>query len=245
MLPSMHAPAPGQETLGIEQVSPAERETPCIQPMAPDDLRAARDLISEGRLSLSVGLATPDDRSAVLGLISEAKEWLGTKGTDQWSTDWLDRDGRTRNDRVKCSLKEDKTWLVWFTLEGERIPVATVTIENSANRDIWAAADARAVYLSRLVTARSFSGLHIGTALIDWACTRAISRYGADLVRIDVWTDNCALHDYYKMRGFRSCGYCPDKKYPSRALFEKPTSELNGIGPKLITDSIGANPRYK
>ena len=182
-----------------------------------------------------------DDLPTILHLLEEAKVWLRTKGTDQWSTDSPDKDGRTRSARVECSLKEDKTWLVYFSFRGSRnIPVATVTIERTVNTDIWTQPEKiaeRAVYLSRLVTARNFSGLQIGNALIDWACDHAVREYDAKWIRIDVWTRNRALHRYYRQRGFVSCGLCPDKSYPARALFQRPTSMGIKDKPLLIERS--------
>ena len=120
------------------------------------------------------------------------------------------------------------------------IPVATVTIERTVNTDIWTQPEKiaeRAVYLSRLVTARNFSGLQIGNALIDWACDHAASEYAAEWIRIDVWTRNRALHRYYRQRGFAWCGLCPDKNYPSRARFQRPTSIRTKDKPLLTTRS--------
>lgn len=192
-----------------------------------EDLYVARQLISTKQAALTIRLATADDLGTILDLIGEAKNWLKTRKTDQWSIDWPDKDGRRRSDRVECSLKEYKTWIVFFDFRGQKIPVATVTIESTANTDIWtdeARIAERAVYLSRLVTTRKFSGLHIGNALIDWACEHAAREYDAQWIRIDVWTTNKALHRYYKKRKFKFCSYCPDETYPSRALFQRSTS---------------------
>ena len=212
---------------------------PFIHDPAPpdDDLATVVRLVRKGKLKLQVRRATPDDLHDIMELINEAKLWLPTKGTDQWSTDWADEGGRKRSDRVQHSLKEGSTWVVGAAYNRQEFLVATVTIETKANKKVWTGPDVpgNAVYLSRLVTARSFSGLKIGAALINWACDHAACEYGAKLIRIDVWTRNFALHRYYRRLGFRRRGLCPDESYPSRALFERSTSKRTWRTPR-ITD---------
>jgi hypothetical protein len=77
------------------------------------------------------------------------------------------------------------------------------------------------VYAYRLVIARKYAGLELGTELINWAGLHGARRYGAQWVRVDVWRSNAALHDYYQARGFEPCGECADPRYPSGALFQK------------------------
>jgi hypothetical protein len=69
----------------------------------------------------------------------------------------------------------------------------------------------------------------VGAAMIDWAGEQAVLGWNAQWLRIDVWTTNIALHNYYEKRGFRFCRISPlqQKKYPSAALFQKPTSEVD------------------
>ena len=54
--------------------------------------------------------------------------------------------------------------------------------------------------------------------------------WSAKWVRIDVWTTNEALHNYYEKRGFqyyKVCEFKEDEYYPSAALFQKPTAEID------------------
>lgn len=67
------------------------------------------DVVLSPELRFSIRGATMDDPPTILHLIDEAKGLLKRKATDQWSTDWLDKYGRGRNDRVECSLKEGRT----------------------------------------------------------------------------------------------------------------------------------------
>jgi GNAT superfamily N-acetyltransferase len=163
---------------------------------------------------------------AVLGLIEDARGWLWSKDTDQWATPWPSEDARDA--RVLRGLEGRKTWIVW---DGD-IPAATVTITPRKNPDVWSKPGCtcelaeRAVFMHRLITARKYAGLGLGAELIDWAGLRGQRLYGAKWIRIDAWTTNKGLHDYYVKRGFEPCGFCADRDYPSAALFQKPVSAI-------------------
>jgi GNAT superfamily N-acetyltransferase len=172
--------------------------------------------------------------NAVHGLVEEASSWLRTKDTNQWAEPWPNR--KARDKRIRSDLKAGKTWIVW----DEEIAAAMVTIAVEPSPAVWADCTCDlsdpAVYAHRLVTARSHAGCGLGAELIDWAGQRGTILYGAKWIRIDVWTDNSGLHQYYKMAGFEPCGLCPDPGYPSGALFQKPVTE---IGPLAIPPVTG------
>lgn len=163
---------------------------------------------------------TAENLTTVLGLIGEARNWLWTKDTDQWEKPWPDKEGRDA--RVLRGLRGRKTWIVW---DGD-IPAATVTITPRKNAAVWSKPGCmcdlaeRAVFVHRLITARKYAGLELGAELIDWAGLRGQRLYGAKWIRIDVWSTNKGLHDYYMKRGFEPCGFCDDPSYPSGALFQ-------------------------
>jgi GNAT superfamily N-acetyltransferase len=185
-----------------------------------------RRWIREGKLRPSIRVADVADKDAILDLIEEAKQWLPTKGTTQWSSDWKDGGGLGRGERVAHSLKDGTTWLVYVPFRAGELALGTVTIEDNSDSRVWSdrpSGTRRCAYLSRLVTARDFAGLDIGTAVIDWACRWASQEYDARHIRIDVWTDNYELHKYYRKHGFRPRGLCLDESYPSRARFERRT----------------------
>ena len=111
---------------------------------------------------------------------------------------------KRRDRRIRRGLRRNKTWMV----ERDGIAIATVTLRRQGNKKLWTAAERResAVYLSRLIVGRDHAGKAIGEALIDWAGLRAKRGWGAQWIRIDVWTTNVALHNYYEKRGFRPYG---------------------------------------
>lgn len=175
---------------------------------------------------MRIARAEPADLPTVLGLIEDARDRLKMKDTDQWDRPWPDE--QARDARVLRGLQGGKTWIVW----DEDIPAATVTITPRMNPAVWSTPGCecdlaeRAVFVHRLITAMKYAGLGLGTEMIDWAGLRGRRLYGAKWIRLDVWSTNKGLHDYYLKRGFESCGFCADRGYPSGALFQKPVSEI-------------------
>ena len=166
--------------------------------------------------------ATERDHDVIIDLIDAAAEWLRTKNTDQWSQPWPSVEDRSH--RILKDLRSGKTWIAWDGGE----PAATITTDSTDN-PIWPAETLRdrAVYVCRLVVSRGHSGRGLGAALLDWAGIRAMRRYGARWVRVDVWTTNRALHTYYQRQGFESCGVSAEiDHYPAAALFQKATERI-------------------
>jgi ribosomal protein S18 acetylase RimI-like enzyme len=180
---------------------------------------------------LAVRPATVTDMAAILTLLDEASAWLRTKDTDQWAQPWPSLSARNR--RIFNGLCAGRTWLV---VDDRNAAVATVTSRRYGNHKLWSREELRepAVYLSRLIVARRHAGMGIGEALIDWAGERAQRYWNAQWVRIDVWTSNIALRNYYEKRGFRYYGELrfradtPDEeRYPSGALYQKPAAAID------------------
>ncbi len=168
----------------------------------------------------------PGDLDAVSGLVREAAEWLRTsKNTDQWAEPWPDR--ARQRERMLNDLLKGKTWLVW---DGETV-AATITVDTGEPVDlndqpVWPKrkTDRPALYVRRIVVARSYAGCGLGAALLDWAADVAKKDHGAALIRIDVWTTNRELHAYYEGQRFTRLRGRELRKlagYPSQALFER------------------------
>ena len=183
---------------------------------------------------MRIALATTEDFDTVLGLIDDAATWLRTKDTDQWEAPWPDP--AARDARVTRGLAGGKTLIVW---DGN-VAAATVTLTPKLNPKVWSRPACtcdlgeRAVYAHRLITARSHAGWGLGAQLIDWAGLGARSDYGARWIRIDVWSTNSALHDYYRGAGFEPCGVCEDPDYPSGRLFQKRTARIEAADTPLL-----------
>jgi len=164
---------------------------------------------------------------AIRELGDDARQWLRGKDTDQWSVPWRGPEGRDQ--RVQRDIADGDTWITW---DGD-LAVATITVGDEVplvapGIPVWppCALTEKAIYVHRVIVRRSYAGLGLGAALLDWATEFGLRTLGTPLLRIDVWTDNRALHDYYLRQGFtfieiRSAEDLPD--YPSRALFERRT----------------------
>ncbi len=181
---------------------------------------------------------TAGDLDTIIGMIDEAADWLRGKGTDQWAQPWPDR--AARDGRVRRGLRNGNTWIA--EVGGQAI--GTITCRPHGNHMLWAPKERRdnAVYVSRLIVARNVAGDGIGAALIDWAAAQAVRDWNAEWIRIDVWTTNVALHNYYEKRGFRylRIASCEAKRYPSAALFQKPTSEIDlDAAHRFTLDPVG------
>jgi GNAT superfamily N-acetyltransferase len=174
---------------------------------------------------LRIRRGTTGDADTIIGLIDEAADWLRGKDTDQWARPWPNR--AARDSRVRRGLRMGKTWIA----EEDGHSVATVTYRPHGNQMLWTREEDRtpAVYVSRLIVTRRAAGRGIGAAMIDWAAAQAVRDWNAQWVRIDVWTTNVALRNYYEKRGFRLCRIAPFKAedYPSGALLQKPASEID------------------
>lgn len=185
--------------------------------------------------SYRIRLARPDEIDVVLDLIDHAADWLREKKTTtQWAEPWPSPAGRMK--RVNEALVKDETWLLFD--RGRAI--GTVSIKTTGHEELWTAAEREieAVYLHRLVVHRDYAGMGLGAELIDWAGREGASRQrNAALIRIDVWTDNHALHDYYRHLGFQDVAIRRTKdRTPSGALFEKPLTTARSARPQRIIE---------
>jgi GNAT superfamily N-acetyltransferase len=186
----------------------------------------------------------PGDFDEVRGLVRQASAWLrASKGTDQWASPWPDRTGQ--KERILNDLLKGKTWLVW---DGT-IATATITVDtqeplDSNEHQVWPAhkRPEPALYVRRVVVSRSYAGLGLGAALLDWAATTARRDHEIALIRIDVWTTNLDLHSYYERQGFTRCaGRDPRElaNYPAQALFEREVDGPRSDYTKLFTEDEG------
>jgi GNAT superfamily N-acetyltransferase len=169
--------------------------------------------------ALHIDQAKTEHFGVIVELIDEARDWLPAIGTDQWSVPWPTEN--ERNERIVRGLELGATWIVW----ARNRAVATVTTANCSNLKVWSEAECDvtdpAVYAHRLIVAREWAGWGLGAELINWVGLRGQREYKAEWIRIDVWSTNKRLQNYYKKSGFKPCGWSPDPGYPSGALLQK------------------------
>jgi ribosomal protein S18 acetylase RimI-like enzyme len=173
-------------------------------------------------------LATIDDLQTIINMVKDAADWLQTKGTDQWAKPWPSC--TERDERIRHGLATNSTWIIW---DGSTA-VATLTAHRDGLEQLWTPEERRepAVYVHRVIVNREYAGRQVGAQLIDWASLRAAREYGARQTRIDVWTTNDALHDYYRRIGFTFIRFAESHAtYPSRALFRRPIEAISRSGP--------------
>jgi GNAT superfamily N-acetyltransferase len=180
--------------------------------------------------------AEPSDLTAIFTLIDEAARWLrASKETDQWARPWPNQ--ADRDERIAQGIEHGLTWIA----EHNRTLLGTVTYREQGRDILWTPAELLdpAVYVSRLIVGRGHAGQGIGAALIDWAGLRGLQEWQANWLRVDVWTTNTALHGYYKDQGFthlRTVPFETEWEYPSAALFQKPTSQIEPTAARRFTE---------
>ncbi len=190
------------------------------------------DYVSVGRYPFVLYPAAPGDLDIVIRLVREATEWLEAIGTDQWQEPWPDRPGQ--RERILNDLLKGKTWLV---RDGKTI-AATITLDDDSplglnERPVWPADESHTpvAYVRRVIVSRRYASHELGAALLDWAADMAKKIHGARLIRIDVWTSNTKLHEYYKGQHFTRCRDPQGLgSYPCQALFER-SVDVRGSSP--------------
>lgn len=164
--------------------------------------------------------ATLGDIDTILEWRRERSAWLGERGETQWQVPWP-------RASVTATIQTGQTWMI---ADGEE-PCASVTLTAWMDVDglwilpidegtLWYPADtpADALYLSKLMVPRRYAGTGLGAEILDWAGGRAYDA-GLTWLRIDAWTTNTRLHQYYERQGFhhvrtvptRSSGWCAQR----------------------------------
>lgn len=166
------------------------------------------------------------DTGVIMGLISEAATWLAGKGLDQW---------QGPSGRRRLLVKRDIEFGSVFVVIRLGRVVGTITIDDLPDADFWRDDDQvhTAHYIHRMAVARSESGKGLGVALLDWAAARA-RRHDKVFLRLDAWSSNELLHQYYKGLGFVMLRNIPVPGRGSGALFERDAQAERGTGPQLF-----------
>jgi ribosomal protein S18 acetylase RimI-like enzyme len=139
---------------------------------------------------LTVETATAADVPAAQALVDGARQWLRSRGIDQWQGPVPD-----------AVLVRDAEQGSLFVVRQDEVVVAMVTLSDS-DSETWGAGSSPAVYVHRLAVAQSHRGRRLGQRLLAWVEERAADR-GAAFVRLDCATDNPGLRRFYERRGFR------------------------------------------
>lgn len=139
---------------------------------------------------LAVDTATAADVSAAQGLIDCARQWLHSRGIDQWQDPVPD-----------AVLLRDAEQGNLFVVRQDQAIVAMVTVSDS-DSETWGVESSPAAYVHRLAVAQTHRGSRLGQRLLAWVEQRAADS-GAAFVRLDCATDNPGLRRFYEQQGFR------------------------------------------
>jgi GNAT superfamily N-acetyltransferase len=165
-----------------------------------------------------VAPARPDDLQTLITFRDEASRWLAARGINQWSAPWPSEDlmaeGMLRN------IQAGETFIVW---DGSSA-AATITLDRSPRPGLWTAVELAesALYAHKLTVARVYAGDGLGAEVLDWAGAKGAST-GVKWLRLDVWTTNQRLQQYYLDQGFSYVRTVTLPGDPSGALFQRPT----------------------
>ncbi|MGW6459602.1 GNAT family N-acetyltransferase [Streptomyces sp. NPDC055078] len=139
-----------------------------------------------------VEVARPSDLRALLAFREEAAAWIRTLGSDQWSRPYPP-------DRLLATIEAGTVFMV----RDGGASVATITLTPEAEEGLWTDAELTepSIFVNKLTVARTHAGQDLGGRLLDWAGDRAYLG-GAKWLRLDAWTTNEGLQDFYLRHGF-------------------------------------------
>lgn len=187
-----------------------------------------------------IRVAQADDVDDLMALRSEAEQWLGAAGIDQWSNAEL---GAKAISKWLVTIESGLTWVV---VDESHRTVATIST-GPADQDFWTPEDAPSTgrYIYKLIVGRRAAGTGLGARLIDWSARIALAE-GRSWLRLDVWRTNRGLHAYYEHLGFqhlrteapahRASGWLAQR--PSHVL-TNPSEPLTVLEGSLIPHQAG------
>lgn len=183
--------------------------------------------------------ATIGDLGTICRLRVQRTAWLTARGSDQWTVAGRGLPIEIFASSVGRALDSGETWIA----EVDDEPAGTITVNHRADPGLWSAwelADALIVHF--MIVDLRFAGQRVGHRLLAHAATLARQQQ-RPWVRLDAWTTNYDLHDYYRRAGFelvRIAG--PVATGPSRALFERRTDSWDFDSPLFHTTEIRTVP---
>lgn len=174
--------------------------------------------------------ATASDLDTIIAMRQERSRWLAGQGSDQWQVG-LTTDGFA--ERVRTSIAAGQTYMA-VDEHGEVL--GTIAIDTWTNPGLWSEQDlAESVIVHRMITWRHAAGQGVGNVLLELANKVAL-RAGRRWVRLDAWTSNNGLHDYYRSAGFRHVRTIDEHQSKSTALFEREAAVQLPVAVRRLAD---------
>lgn len=176
--------------------------------------------------------ATIGDLGLICQLRLQRTAWLTARGSDQWTAAGRGLPIEIFARAVGRSLEAGQTWIA--EVAGE--PAGTITVNRHADPGLWSPWELfDAVVVHYMIVDLRFAGYRIGHHLLAHA-GRLAHQQERDWVRLDAWTTNTELHDYYRRAGFQFARIAgPIATGPSRALFERRTDSWDFVATQQET----------
>lgn len=136
--------------------------------------------------------ARPEDVSKLLAFREEAAAWLARLGSDQWQRPYP-------ADKLLATIEAGTVFMV----QDGNATAATITLTPEAEAGLWTVEELAepSLFINKLTVARTHAGRDLGGRVLDWAADRAYLA-GAKWLRLDAWTSNEGLQEYYVRHGF-------------------------------------------
>ncbi|WP_328711822.1 GNAT family N-acetyltransferase [Nocardia salmonicida] len=184
--------------------------------------------------------ATLGDLPLICRLRVQRTSWLTARGSDQWTVAGRGRPIEIFAGAVGRALDRGETWIA--EVDGE--PAGTITVNHRADPGLWSAWElAESVIVHFMIVDLRFAGLRVGDHLLAHAAHLADHEH-RPWVRLDAWTTNTALHNYYRRAGFALARVAGSgASGPSKALFERQTGTWPPRQPPRFT-ATGTQRRF-
>ncbi|MFD0201957.1 MULTISPECIES: GNAT family N-acetyltransferase [Saccharothrix] len=157
-----------------------------------------------------------DDLSAIMAMLDGAVAWLDASGrTGQWGSEpFSDQPGRVEG--IAEKIREGAAWIA----EVDGTPAGAMTLAPNPPHYVRPAAEPE-VYVTLLVTSRSYAGMGVGSALLAHA-REETRRAGVELLRVDCYAGSEGkLVDYYRRNGFEPTEPFTVGEWPGQVLAQR------------------------
>ncbi len=153
-------------------------------------------------------------RGLIHRIRTDAEDWLERRDIDQYRRG-VDPAVVRRNIDRQIDAHQFFGWEV----DGRIVAVVALTEPD----DLWSAAERAEpqTYIGRLLVVGDQHGKGYGVAVVEEVARQACAR-GDRWLRLNCWTTNTRLHEYYKALGFRHASTVDVPGRMSGALFERP-----------------------
>ncbi len=152
--------------------------------------------------------ADTEELDTVLEILSEAANWLLSKGIDQWQPESFSRSStaeKIRLGEVYLAKRNDES-------------IGTITLQWS-DRFFWVDDDTDAGYVHKLAIIPTYTGTGLGRKLLEWA-EQTTKAAGKNYIRLDCMYENPKIRQYYENMGFEYRGEVKGVGWRA-ALYEK------------------------